>query len=273
MSDFEKEYYESDRFWEGDAIQDANNLDRISQTASMILSDVKSITDIGCGNGVFVNYLQKESPGLEIMAIDRSRAALKFVKTEKKEGDIADIPLPDRSYDCVSCLEVIEHLPVEVYKKALSELTRISKKYVIISVPYDENLAKNYTQCPNCQSIFNADLHLRKFSDETIRHLLDENGFESVLVKKAGEQISYKGHYQFTKLFYPEHFKLWRSPICPICGYKSDDKPAAVPSNGMSSDNQANPRRSLVSYFTAIPKLFWPKEKKYYWIIALYKRK
>ncbi len=133
MNNFEKEYYESERFWEGEALQDEGNIKRIKETASLIPPDTTSLVDIGCGNGVFVNYLQKEIPNLNLFAIDRSKSALKYVKTENKEGDIADIPLPDNSFDCVTCLEVIEHLPVGVFQKALSELVRISNKYVIIS--------------------------------------------------------------------------------------------------------------------------------------------
>jgi SAM-dependent methyltransferase len=273
VSDFEKEYYESDRFWEGDAIQDQNNINRIQETAGMIPSDAVSLVDIGCGNGVFVNYLQKEKPGLKLMAVDRSTTALKFVRTDKMEGDIADIHLDDRSFDCVSCLEVIEHLPIGIFKKALSELTRISKKYVIISVPYAEDLEKNHTQCPSCKSIFNADLHLRNFSDERMKHLLEENGFEMIGVKKAGEQRFYKGHARFAKSFYPNHFRTWNSPICPICGYKSGTPETVAQTETVPANRSAPARRSLVSYFTVIPKLFWPKETKYYWIIALYKRK
>jgi SAM-dependent methyltransferase len=273
MNNFEKEYYESDRFWAGEAVQDEGNMNRFRETASMIPEDVTSLTDIGCGNGIFVNYLQKESSELNLLAIDRSKAALRFVKTEKKEGDIADIPLADQSYDCVTCLEVIEHLPVEIYRKALSELTRVSRKYVIISVPYAENLEKNHTQCPNCKSIFNADLHLRNFSDETIRHLLDENNFECVLTKKTGEHVFFKGHDRFTRMFYPEHFRVWRSPICPICGYKTEHIPMLETVTDQTGNTASTSHRSLISYFTVFPKLVWPKEKKYYWIVGLYKRK
>jgi len=273
MSSFEQEYYESDRFWEGEAIQDENNLTRIRETAAIIPSDAISLADIGCGNGVFVNYLQKEYPKLSLLAIDRSKAALKFVHTEKKEGDIADIPVPDHSVDCATCLEVIEHLPVGVYQKALSELARISKKYIIISVPYAENLEKNHTQCPQCKTLFNADLHLRNFSEETMRQLLDKFGFENVSTKKTGEQYFFKGHFEFTRFFYPEHFRQWRSPICPVCGYKSQEKPVAVNTQEQVAGQTQKKQRSLISYFTVVPKLFWPKEKKYYWIIGLYKRK
>jgi ubiquinone/menaquinone biosynthesis C-methylase UbiE len=273
MNDFEKEYYEADIFWEGEALQDENNLTRVKETAALIPEDANSLLDVGCGNGVFVNYLQQLLPGLKLLAIDRSHAALKYVKTEKREGDIADIPLADRSYDCVTCLEVIEHLPIGVFQRALSELTRVAKQYVIVSVPYAEELERNHTQCPECKSIFNADLHLRTFSEKKIDHLLEKYNFQCVATKKAGKQASFKGHYFFTRIFYPEQFRSWRSPICPICGYRVSAANASSTTDDHAVATSAIRPRSVISYFTGVPKLFWPKETKYYWIIGLYRRK
>ena len=168
MSNFEKEYYESEQFWEGEAIQDENNLNRFRETAAMVPAETASLADIGCGNGLFVNYLHQEKPWLNLMGIDRSETALKYVKTNKQAGDIAAIPLPDNAYDCVTCLEVIEHLPVDVYATALAELARVAQKHIIISVPYAEELEENHTQCPECKTIFNADLHMRNFSESSM---------------------------------------------------------------------------------------------------------
>ena len=267
MSDFEKEYYENEEFWEGEMLQDPANKLRIKFTSDYIPSDVTSLADIGCGNGIFVNYLKVNKSNLDILAVDRSIAALKFVQTNKIHGDINDIPLNDMSYDCISCLEVIEHLPVAVYKGALKELARISKKYLIISVPYNENLEAEHTQCPSCKAIFNKDLHMRSYNDNMIINLMNEFGFKCEKTQKLGEMINYKWHYIFRKIFYRNQFKEWKSPICPVCGYGKKNE--IVGSEGVES---ATGRRSLISYFTILPKLIWPKEKKYYWIIALYKK-
>jgi ubiquinone/menaquinone biosynthesis C-methylase UbiE len=271
MSDFEKAYYEAETFWAHEAIQDENNLLRMRETAAMVPADVRSLADIGCGNGVFVNYLTKERPALDIMAVDRSEAALKYVKTNKQLGDIAAIPLPDNAYDCVTCLEVVEHLPVTVYETALRELGRISGKYVIISVPYNEELEENHTQCPYCKTIFNADLHLRRYSEAAMTRLMDANNYKCISVKKICGEARYKGHYKFRKLFYPGQFRLWRSPICPVCGYQSASlEVAAAPV--VEAPPAAKPGRSLLSYFTALPKRLWPKEIKYRWIMGLYQK-
>src|SRR5688500_8771800 len=120
MPDFERLYYESDAFWKGANIQDAHSKIRIATTARLIPADVKSLADTGCGNGAFVNYLTEARPGIDLMAVDRSESALKYVKTKKASGDIAALPLDSNSYDCVSCLQVLEHIPVTDYNKALS---------------------------------------------------------------------------------------------------------------------------------------------------------
>lgn len=267
MSTLESEYYEARDFWAGEALQDANNIDRIHRTADLIPADATSLADIGCGNGVFVNYLEQAKPALDLFAIDRSRTALEFVKTTKSEGDITSIPLANGSYDCVTCLEVVEHLPVDIFQTALSELARVARKYIIVSVPYAENLERNHTQCPQCKSIFNSDLHLRTFSDDSFLHLLDGQNFHCVRTVKAGKQTSFVGHDRYSRFFYPEHFRTWRSPICPICGYKSE---VAASTTGGSPPLAR--RRRLISYFSALPKLIWPKETSYYWILGLFQR-
>jgi len=269
MHNYEQEYYESRHFWEGESLQDEWNTKRFLETTALIPKSVSSLADIGCGNGLFLNFVHRERPSIELIGIDRSKAALELVKFKKAQGDIAAIPLPDHSYDCVTCLEVIEHLPIKIFENALSELSRVAKDYIIISVPFAEVLEENYTKCPRCKTSFNADLHLRNFSDADMETLLVKHGFSLVTSKKTGERVRFKGHYQFRKIFHRKQFSEWRSPICPVCGYKAEtvgqEKQSAVPETTVSQNG-------FVSYFTAIPKLFWPKERKYYWIICLYEK-
>lgn len=269
---FEKEYYEADHFWEGQAIQDENNIKRFRLTESMVPATAKSLADIGCGNGIFLSLMQERRPSVELLGVDRSEKALSFVKCNKVIGDVSSIPVPDKSYDCITCLEVIEHLPVTVFENALQELTRVSKEYVLISVPFSEILEENYTKCPRCKTSFNADLHLRSFSKEDMTGLLTKYGFKAERIEMAGERINFKGHYKFRKMFYPEQFQQWRSPICPICGYKETMSTPGDHSGGGETVTNNKPSRSILSYFTSLPKQLWPKEKKYFWILGLYKR-
>ena len=268
MNDFEKEYYESAGFWEGDMLRDPANQERIRFTTAYLPEDVHSLADIGCGNGVFVNHLLEKKPGLDILAVDRSGTALKYVRTNKLQASMFDLPLDDASFDCVTCLEVIEHLPVPVFEPSLQQLARIAKKYIIISVPYCEDLEESHNQCPQCKTIFNYELHLRRFDEATMRNLLLPYGFKCLKTDTLGEMLKFKGHYTFRKMFYAHQFRQWKSPICPLCGYEEVGRSGHSTTAPVVEKQQ----RSLVSYVTTLPKLFWPKEKKYYWIIALYQK-
>jgi ubiquinone/menaquinone biosynthesis C-methylase UbiE len=194
MNNFERLYYEDESFWGGDMLQDPANQERIKKTVDLIPQNVHSLVDVGCGNGVFVNYLNKFNPKLEIWGFDRSETALKYVKTNKQLGDIVDIPLMNRSMDCITCLEVIEHLSVPAYEQALSELARISNRYIIISVPFEENSEEFFNQCPSCKTIFNYELHFRRFDDKKMLSLLDNYGFSCVELDHFGTTFKYLGH-------------------------------------------------------------------------------
>jgi len=52
-------------------------------------------------------------------------------------GDIRKIPLKDKRFDMTICFEVLEHIPYHEINKALYEMKRVTKKFIIISVPHD----------------------------------------------------------------------------------------------------------------------------------------
>lgn len=272
MESFEKKYYEASRFWDEGAFDDPGNIERIKVTIDTVPADVKTLVDCGCGNGLFLNALSREKPGIQCHGFDRSQAALNYVKCENSIGDVTNIQFGDNSFDCVTCLEVIEHLPVDVFDIALKELARVSSKYIIISVPYKEVLEENYTKCPQCKSMFNADLHLRSFDEEKIQSLLVPFGYYCQKYLLLGKTSRYKGHFAFRKLIYPQQFRQWKSPLCPICGFE-EEKMQVVKSQSDGDDKINRPlKNNPLRYITWMPKLFWPKEDRHYWILAIYKK-
>lgn len=99
---------------------------------------VSSILDAGCGEGISLSLLQEQKIGKKLEGIDFLPAAIKIGKKAHpaltlKEGTIYDLPYKTNSFDLVMATEVLEHL--EDPQKALSEVVRVSKKYVLLSVP------------------------------------------------------------------------------------------------------------------------------------------
>jgi ubiquinone/menaquinone biosynthesis C-methylase UbiE len=89
----------------------------------------ESILEIGIGNKTVSNYLKQN--GLKADTCD-------FDKTLEPDyvADIRNLPFADNSYDMILAFEILEHLPWEDVDKALNELHRVSKKYVLVSIPY-----------------------------------------------------------------------------------------------------------------------------------------
>ncbi len=96
------------------------------------------ILDAGCGEGFTLAKLYELKIGKELAGIDYSKIAIDTAKKlfpylNVKTGDIYKLPYKDNSFDLVICTEVLEHLekPVE----AISELKRVSSKYILFTVP------------------------------------------------------------------------------------------------------------------------------------------
>jgi len=111
---------------------------------------VESVLDVGCGEGFTLNKLSENKIGKIYEGIDYSREAIAIGKKlypnlDLKQGDVYKLPYKDESFDLVICSEVLEHL--EEPEKGLRELIRVSKKYLLLSVPNEPLFYFfNYTQ-------------------------------------------------------------------------------------------------------------------------------
>ena len=276
MNNFEKVYYESSSFWEGSALLDEANRIRIEETIRIIPVDVINLADIGCGNGVFISKLNELKPKIMTIGLDRSEEALKYVKCEKQVGEITNLPFESNSFDCISCLEVIEHLNVNDFQVALKELSRISNKYVIIGVPYEEKIQNNTACCPKCNSIFNRDLHLQSFSLEKLENLLTNNNFRMIKfqnVVKSNEIIGTAFFHKIKNIF--RSIKTsFDSPICIVCGYKNDAFKLEVNTNKFAENGDLKAsNKNIFKEIKEFVKRFLPRnEINGYWAICLYEK-
>lgn len=89
----------------------------------------KNVLEIGIGNKTVYNCLKKEGIKIKTLDIDK-KLKPDFV------ADVLKMPLKNNSFDLILCAEILEHLPFEDFEKALSELKRVSKKHIILSLPH-----------------------------------------------------------------------------------------------------------------------------------------
>jgi len=89
----------------------------------------KNVLEIGIGNKTVANYLK--SQGVEVITFDKDEKLKPDVV-----GDVLEIPFGNNSFDVILCAEVLEHLFFNDFENALYELKRVSKKYVVLSLPH-----------------------------------------------------------------------------------------------------------------------------------------
>lgn len=89
----------------------------------------ESVLEIGIGNKTVSDYLPKRVKKVKTLDFDKEL-------NPDIVADVTNIPLEDNSFDVVLCCEVLEHISFNQFKTALKEISRVSKRYVILSLPH-----------------------------------------------------------------------------------------------------------------------------------------
>lgn len=198
---------------------------KVEKIMEWIPSDVKTILDIGCGNGVITNILAKN---YDVTAVDRSKKALLYVKTKKVEASADNIPLEDKNFDLTFSSEMLEHLDDITLEGTIREMKRLSKKYIFITVPNGENPGKLAIQCPSCGYVFNRLNHLQSFKLSDFKRLFPE--YKVIKSLAFGRRTRYyhpallktKLNLTPSSAWVPYYWipKTDRNTICPSCEHE-----------------------------------------------------
>jgi SAM-dependent methyltransferase len=245
------EYYEQSALW-GRSISSEDE-DRIKEIMQLIPKGVHEILDAGCGDGILTNRLIGKFK--KIVGIDSSEGAMQHVKAHKICCSIDDIPFGNGEFDLTICAEVLEHLPEVIYVKTKDELQRVSNKYIIVSVPYSEQIEKNCVKCKDCGCIYNAWRHMRSFNVKTIESLFTHFRLEKIVF--CGNL--YRSHNIFllrAKRLFGGGYISSPTAICPQCG----------------SSQCFRSKRNIFTISISFLNRIFPAKKTKRWIIALYKK-
>ena len=120
--------FKSQVFWENYGLT-PDYVERNDLLQKMIGSSVSSLLDVGCGNGIVVNYLRTSRPEINSVATDPSFTSHNFVGSPFVQSSLPYLPFCDRQFDLVLCLQVLEHLDDKNYKESIVELQRLSKRF------------------------------------------------------------------------------------------------------------------------------------------------
>ncbi|MBX9693684.1 MAG: class I SAM-dependent methyltransferase [Cyanobacteria bacterium] len=133
------------------------------------------LLDIGTGRGVFLWPLLDELPWLSVTCIDLNSLRVRDLNAVRDggisrlkaiEGDIALLDVQPNSFDVVTFLEALEHIPNP--QAALDKAASIARRSLILSVPSHED---------------DNDEHIHLFTRDTISSMLLTAGARRVNVQ------------------------------------------------------------------------------------------
>ncbi len=151
-------HYELPEIW--DSFTDRER-QRVEATLACVPSDAKTALDVGCGDGRFLHLLVPRTHRL--VGMDYCFEPLRRVRTNRLQGSATALPFASASFDLVIATEVLEHLGEAEFTATVHEMTRVSRRYVLITVPFRENRLEELCRCAQCARVFHKYGHTRSF--------------------------------------------------------------------------------------------------------------
>lgn len=140
------------------------------------------VLDLGCGDGYLAELIEKKK-SCDVTCLDISEVALKKAKARNLKVILSSLedPLPfnDNSFDYVIATEALEH--ISAAEKVLSEMARISKGYLLVSMPniafWKHRLALLGGRFPK-QWVIHPMEHLRYWSVPDFKTMLEKQNLK-----------------------------------------------------------------------------------------------
>lgn len=87
-----------------------------------------NVLEVGIGAGFLHRYLRTRTVNVHTLDFD-ARLEPDTV------GSVLELPFEDKQFDLVCCYETLEHLPWTDFDKAVAELRRVARRWVLLSLP------------------------------------------------------------------------------------------------------------------------------------------
>lgn len=136
---------------------------------SLLPEGGNSVLDIGARDG-FISRLLADHFSM-VTALDLEQPSIEHERIQCVRGDITALHFADDSFTLVFCAEVLEHIPTHLLETACRELARVAKEYVLIGVPYKQDIRVGRTTCGSCGKVSPPWGHVNTFDENRLSEL------------------------------------------------------------------------------------------------------
>ena len=115
----------------------------MSLGAWLDLDAAQAVLDVGCSVGGLLQGLSQIKPSLRLAGVEVNRDAIAQARLVLPAASLhlcgaEAMPFRDAEFDCVTCIEVLEHIPAALRRPALQEICRVLKPegQLVLQVPH-----------------------------------------------------------------------------------------------------------------------------------------
>jgi SAM-dependent methyltransferase len=224
-----KDLYDSRDVWDQELQLGQRNL--LAGIIDFMPNDIDNVLDVGCGDGKITGHLIKETQK-KIVGLDSSKEALSRCNFETVVGDATAVSFGDRTFDLVMTTDMLEHLPASIEEKSWNELFRVAARYVMVAVPFREELLDGTARCPDCGATYNVNWHMRSYDWlKLLERKPQDWSVDAVVLTGEPWSPCHPIETSFRRQVLGE-YAGWSNSICPQCGGlgKGVDQPEVLSS-------------------------------------------
>lgn len=158
---------------------------RVADLMRLLPGGLSTALDIGARDGFLSRALAQR--GLRVTALDLERPVITEPGVTCVQGDATALQFGADSFDLVFCAEVIEHIPEPALQAACTEMARVAGRFVLIGVPYKQDLRHGRTTCAGCGGINPPWAHVNAFDEARLVGLFPSLTVVSISFVGEGE--------------------------------------------------------------------------------------
>ncbi|HKM31029.1 MAG: class I SAM-dependent methyltransferase [Bacteroidales bacterium] len=189
---------------------------RVESILGLLPAGVQTVLEAGCRDGYITHLLADRYP--EVTALDLQLPVIEHPRVTCVQGDITRLQFASRSFDLVVCTQVLEHIPAEKLEDACAELLRVTKRYLLIGVPYKQDLRVHAMRCVQCGTLNPTTGHLHSFDRERLLALFGDRPFSRIDYAGEGVYKTNRFSYALYKRFGFPYGSYEQEEPCICCG-------------------------------------------------------